>query len=182
MQWRVAMIELSGTNSSVHLHEVRAGGSTSTACSAATLGLTLADAKEILAGLQRDLVQAQTGSTAQSRRRCPRCGAQRPLKDRRPRRLRSLFGVVEVRAPRFTPCRCSRPGARSSRPSWKSCPIAARRSMNLPSPRWPEPTKRPDLTDRRTKSERAGTTFEAEQWVGRRRRFGGALAVMTGNN
>ena len=32
---------------------------------------------------------------------------QRPLKDRRPRRLRSLFGVVEVQAPRFTPCRCS---------------------------------------------------------------------------
>ena len=106
MQWRV-MIELAGTNSSVHLHEVHAGGSASTTCSAATLGLTLAEAKEILAGLQRDLVQAQTGEHCQSRRRCPRCGTQRPLKDRRPRRLRSLFGVVEVRAPRFTPCRCS---------------------------------------------------------------------------
>jgi hypothetical protein len=32
---------------------------------------------------------------------------QRPLKDRRPRQLRSLFGVVTVRAPRFAPCRCS---------------------------------------------------------------------------
>ena len=106
MQWQV-MIELAGTNSSVHLHEVHAGGSASTTCSAATLGLTLAEAKEILAGLQRDLVQAQTEEHCQSRRRCPRCGAQRPLKDRRPRRLRSLFGVVEVRAPRFTPCRCS---------------------------------------------------------------------------
>ena len=106
MQWRV-LIELSGTNSSVHPHEVHAGGSTSTTCSAETLGLTLAQAKEILAGLQRDLVQAQTEEHCQSRRRCPRCGAERPLKDRRPRRLRSLFGVVEVRAPRFTPCRCS---------------------------------------------------------------------------
>ena len=55
-------------------------------------------------------------------------------------------------------------------------------SRATPGPFRPEPTKRPDLTDRRTKSERAGTTFEAEQWVGRRRRFGGALAVMTGNN
>src|SRR5271157_468262 len=106
MQWRV-MIELSGTNSSAQLHEVHAGGSTPTAYSAETVGLTLAEAKEILAGLQRDLVQAQTEEHCQSRRRCPRCGAQRPLKDRRPRRLRSLFGVVEVRAPRFTPCRCS---------------------------------------------------------------------------
>ena len=86
---------------------MHAGGSTPTACSAETVGLTLAEAKEILAGLQRDLVQAQTEEHCQSRRRCPRCGAQRPLKDRRPRRLRSLFGVVEVRAPRFTPCRCS---------------------------------------------------------------------------
>ena len=33
-------------------------------------------------------------------------GAQRPLKDIRPRQLTSLFGVVEVRAPRFGPCRC----------------------------------------------------------------------------
>ncbi len=55
-------------------------------------------------------------------------------------------------------------------------------SRATPGPFRPEPTKRPDLTDRRTKSERAGTTFEAEQWVGRRRRSGGALAVMTGNN
>jgi hypothetical protein len=32
---------------------------------------------------------------------------QRPLKDLRSRRLVSLFGTVEVRAPRFTPCRCA---------------------------------------------------------------------------
>jgi hypothetical protein len=30
----------------------------------------------------------------------------RPLKDQRPRQLRSLSGTVEVRAPRFEPCRC----------------------------------------------------------------------------
>src|SRR3954463_14469832 len=75
--------------------------------SAATWGLTLAQAKLLLAELQRHLVQAQTEEYCRSRRRCPRCGAQRPLKDRRPRRLRSLFGVVAVRAPRFAPCRCS---------------------------------------------------------------------------
>jgi hypothetical protein len=31
----------------------------------------------------------------------------RPLKDLRSRRLVSLFGTVEVRAPRFTPCWCA---------------------------------------------------------------------------
>ena len=106
MQWRV-MVELSGADGSVQTHEVHIGGCLPHACSAETLGLTQAQAKQLLAELQRHLVQAQTEEYCQSRRRCPRCGAQRPLKDRRPRQLRSLFGVVTVRAPRFAPCRCS---------------------------------------------------------------------------
>jgi len=68
--------------------------------------LTAAEGKKTLAGLQSHLVQAQTEEHCRNRRRCQRCGAQRPLKDIRPRRLTSLFGVVEVRAPRFGPCRC----------------------------------------------------------------------------
>jgi hypothetical protein len=70
------------------------------------LGLGLEESKAILAAVQRHLVAAQVDEHCRSRRRCDRCGAQRPLKDRRPRRLISLFGVVEVRAPRFDPCRC----------------------------------------------------------------------------
>ena len=106
MQWRV-MVELSGAVGAKQVHEVHAGGSATPGCSAATLGLSLAEAKAILAGLQRHLVQAQAEEHCQVRRRCPRCGGQRPLKDRRPRQLRSLFGTVELRAPRFEPCHCS---------------------------------------------------------------------------
>ena len=106
MQWRV-MVELTGADGKAEVHEVQAGGGTPAACSPETLGLSLAEAKEALTGLQHELVQAQTEEYCQSRRRCPRCGAKRPLKDRRPRHLRSLFGVVEVHAPRFIPCRCS---------------------------------------------------------------------------
>ena len=72
----------------------------------ATLGLGLAEGKAVLAALQRHLVAAQVDEHCRSRRRCGRCGAQRPLRDLRPRRLASLFGVVAVRAPRFGPCRC----------------------------------------------------------------------------
>jgi hypothetical protein len=93
MQWRV-VVELSGTAGAVPLHEVHVGGSPMTGCSAATLGLTLVEAKLVLAGLQRRLVQAQTEERCQARRCCPRCGGQRPLKDRRARRLRSLLGVA----------------------------------------------------------------------------------------
>jgi hypothetical protein len=104
--WRV-MVELSGADGSVQTYEVHVGSCIPAACSAETLGLTQAQAKQLLAELQRHLVQAQTEEYCRSRRRCPRCGAQRPLKDRRPRQLRSLFGVVTVHAPRFAPCRCS---------------------------------------------------------------------------
>jgi hypothetical protein len=100
------MVELGAADGTVQLREVSVGECTAAACSAETLGLTVAAGKETLAGLQHHLVQAQTHEHCWSRRRCLHCGAQRPLKDFRPRQLTSLFGVVEVRAPRFGPCRC----------------------------------------------------------------------------
>jgi hypothetical protein len=105
MKWRV-VVEVVRADGTVQLQEVSVGGHTATDCSPETLGLTLAAGKEILARLQRHLVQAQTEEHCRSRRNCQRCGNQRPLKDTRRRRLTSLFGVVEVRAPRFGPCRC----------------------------------------------------------------------------
>ena len=61
----------------------------------------------MLAGLQRDLVQAQTEDHCRRRRRCQRCEASLPVKDLRSRRLVTLFGTVNVSAPRFQPCRCA---------------------------------------------------------------------------
>jgi hypothetical protein len=106
MLWRV-LIELTGSDGSVQVDQVYAGSCILAPDTAATVGLTLAVGKQVLAGLQSHLVRAQTEEYCQRRRRCPWCCAQRPLKDRRPRRLRSLFGVVEVQAPRFEPCQCS---------------------------------------------------------------------------
>jgi hypothetical protein len=99
-------VELSSTVGAKQVYEVHVGGDPTAGCSAATLGLSLAEAKSVLAGLQRHLVQTQAEEHCQVRRRCPRCGEQRPLKDLRPRQLRSLFGTLEIRAPRFDPCRC----------------------------------------------------------------------------
>jgi hypothetical protein len=82
VQWRV-MVEVSGAVGAKQMHEVHAGGSATPGCSAATVGLSLAEAKAVLAGLQRRLVQAQAEERCQVRRRCPRCGEQRPLKDLR---------------------------------------------------------------------------------------------------
>ena len=71
------------------------------------IGLTLEEGKHLLAALQVHLVQAQAEDHSRRRRRCQRCGALRPVKDQRSRQLVSLFGTVEVRVPRFTPCRCA---------------------------------------------------------------------------
>jgi hypothetical protein len=57
VEWRV-MVELSGAIGASQVLDVHAGGS-ATPCSATTLGLSLAAAKLVLAGLQRHLVQAQ---------------------------------------------------------------------------------------------------------------------------
>ena len=106
MKWRV-MVELTGSDGAVRKHVVSAGGSNTVECSPGTVGLTLADGKRTLAGLQDHLVQAQTAEYCRQRRQCSPCGSQRPLKDVRTRRLLSVFGTMEVRAPRFLPCRCA---------------------------------------------------------------------------
>ena len=69
--------------------------------------LTLDDGKALLAGVQRHLVQARVAEYCALRRRCSHCRGLRLLKDTRTRRLNSLFGTVEVPAPRFKPCRCA---------------------------------------------------------------------------
>jgi hypothetical protein len=58
MQWRV-MVELSSADGGVQTHEVHIGGCLPAACSAATLGLTQAQAKQLLAELQRHLPLCQ---------------------------------------------------------------------------------------------------------------------------
>ena len=104
MRWRV-VVELTGVDGAVRTHEVSAGGVTAIEDSSTTIGLTLEDGKRTLAVLQDHLVRAQTEEYCRGRRRCPRCGSQRPLKDVRTPRLLSLFGTIAVRAPRFLPCR-----------------------------------------------------------------------------
>src|SRR5215210_2590788 len=72
----------------------------------AQLGLALSEAKSVLAKLQASMVQSQVADYTARHRVCPQCRVPQPLKDRRTRRLQTLFGTVEVEAPRFRICRC----------------------------------------------------------------------------
>jgi hypothetical protein len=71
------------------------------------LGLRLADAKPMLASIQREIVTQQIKQDAARQSSCPDCGEGRQVKDYRVRRFDTLFGRIEVRVPRFV---CPTPG------------------------------------------------------------------------
>jgi len=72
----------------------------------ATLGLTLAEGKLLLAGLQQEIVAAQARSHAVWRPDCRSCGLVCRVKDYRDHRVATLFGQVTVRLPRFCCAGC----------------------------------------------------------------------------
>jgi len=76
----------------------------------AEIGLMLDETKTLLTRLQASMLCGHVAEYAAHHRICPQCGVLQPLKDRRTRRLQTLFGTVEVEAPRFKLCRC-RPSA-----------------------------------------------------------------------
>jgi hypothetical protein len=72
----------------------------------ANLGLTLADAKRMLTGLQQEIVAAQARTHAVRRPDCRRCSGVCHVKDHRERAVATLFGQVTVRLPRFHCATC----------------------------------------------------------------------------
>ncbi len=72
----------------------------------AEVGLVLSDTKALLAKLQASMLCGQVAAYAAHHRVCAACGVLQPFQDRRTRRLQTLFGTVEVEAPRFKMCRC----------------------------------------------------------------------------
>ena len=105
MKWRV-LLEVTEADGVTVMHEISAGSRPAPGTSAATIGLTLAEGKSTLAGLQQHLVRFQAEVFCREQRLCQGCDARRPIKDRRTRRLTTLFGTILVDAPRFDPCRC----------------------------------------------------------------------------
>jgi hypothetical protein len=83
----------------------------------ADLGLTLAEAKLLLAGLQQEIVTAQARDHAVRRPACRRCGGVCRVKDYRDHAIATLFGRVTVRLPRF---RCAACGGIEAGIGWPS--------------------------------------------------------------
>src|SRR5215213_6081148 len=83
----------------------------------AALGLTLAEGKRLLAGVQREIVAAQARLHASRRPGCRGCGAACRVKDRRRHAIAAPFGQVAVRLPRFCRAGCARTEAGVGWPS-----------------------------------------------------------------
>src|SRR5436853_6498497 len=81
----------------------------------ATLGLTLAEGKQLLAGVQQELVAAQARRAAARRPECRSCGTTCRVKDYRQHAIATLFGQVTVRLPRF---RCASCGTTEAGVAW----------------------------------------------------------------
>jgi len=94
-----------------------------------TLGLTLAESKTLLAGVQEAVVAQQAAAYVTTQQTCPACGARRRCKGQHQIVVRSLFGTLRLKSPRFRRCACQPvDGPRSS------SPLAER----LPQPTTPE--------------------------------------------
>jgi hypothetical protein len=93
MKWRV-VVELAGADGTVQSHEIGVGGCGTIDHSADTLGLTLAEGKKTLAGLQRHLVQAHCVKKARKRHavREMEVDPSEPLCRRRLQTAMSCFG------------------------------------------------------------------------------------------
>jgi hypothetical protein len=74
----------------------------------ANLGLTLPEAKQLLASVQRAVVSGQVDSHGQLRPCCRFCSGRCHLKDWREHCVATLFGEATVRLPRFLCIACNR--------------------------------------------------------------------------
>src|SRR3954465_5553708 len=107
MGWVLQLVETraEGGTRSVELMELGRPGNLH---DIADLGLTLPEAKQLLACVQQAVVAVQARDPATLRADCASCGERFRIKDWRSRRVATLFGEVMVRLPRFRCPGCGR--------------------------------------------------------------------------
>jgi hypothetical protein len=71
-----------------------------------TLGLTLAEARSILAGIEQTVVEQQAAEFMAQQRACSHCGHERPCKGRHHIVFRTPFGKLRLESPRLYHCQC----------------------------------------------------------------------------
>jgi hypothetical protein len=114
--WIVRLVSI-GAEGEEHSTDVMRIAKPDTLADLGTLGLSLAESKQLLASIQQELVAAQARVHAVHRPECRGCGATCRVKDYRHHATATLFGQVAVRLPRF---RCVGCGATVTGVEWPS--------------------------------------------------------------
>lgn len=93
-----------------------------TGLSPATAGMTLDEAKALLATCQKRMILAQAQEYEDMARPCPACARPRPIKGSSGIVLRTLFGSLTIPCLRLYRCRCEGPDRSSFSPIAALCP------------------------------------------------------------
>ncbi|HEX3991055.1 MAG TPA: hypothetical protein VHX39_07770 [Acetobacteraceae bacterium] len=106
MAWIVRLVQL-GADGSEPFADVMTINRPDDLGDIANLGLTVADGKRVLAGLQQEIVAAQARSHSVRRPECRSCSGVCHVKDYRNHAVATHFGQVSVRLPGFHGAGCS---------------------------------------------------------------------------
>jgi len=112
--WIVRLVSI-GADGAEHSTDVLQIARPDNLADLANLGLTLAESKQLLAGVQQEIVAAQAWVHAARRPECRSCGTTCRVKDYRQHEIATLFGQVTVRLPRF---RCAGCGTFATGMEW----------------------------------------------------------------
>jgi len=112
--WIVRLVSI-GADGAEHSTDVLQIARPDNLADLANLGLTLAESKQLLAGVQQEIVAAQARVHAARRPECRSCGTTCRVKDYRQHEIATLFGQVTVRLPRF---RCAGCGTFATGMEW----------------------------------------------------------------
>src|SRR5664279_2393237 len=82
-----------------------------------TLGMSLAESKAPLAGVQDFMVSQQVSENLEQQRTCLHCGRRHTAKDSGSTHVKTLFGPVSVPNPRWNRCACQTQGPETFRPT-----------------------------------------------------------------
>jgi hypothetical protein len=121
MEWTLRLVgtEMDGQSRSFDVMEISRPDGLS---DIANLGLTLAEAKQLLAQVQQEVVAAQARHHAMFRPDWQSCGGRCRMKDWRSHRVATLFGEVRVKRPRLVRAAVVAAGRGSSTRWWRPCP------------------------------------------------------------
>lgn len=104
--------------------------------SAATLGLTLQEAKEITSNIQQIMTKYQVKEFIIANQKCSCCNKKRTIKDYDNIIYRTLFGKLKLKSPRLNQCNCSENKTRTFSPLAKLLPERISPELNYLQAKW----------------------------------------------